>query len=97
MARKKQSGSKRVVVSASLSPELAKRLREYGRSHALNKSAVISTALKTFMDSEEMMPILGTLSQAFSKIAETGNIDATTTKQIQAFNTLVELMEEEKK
>ena len=94
---KKKTGRTYVVVSVSLSPDLNKRLDEYGRSHALGRSSVISTALKTYLDSEELKPNLALLSKAFTKIADTGKIDKTTTKQIEAFDTLIKLMEDGKK
>jgi|LAHS01.1.fsa_nt_gb metal-responsive CopG/Arc/MetJ family transcriptional regulator len=90
---KKKTGRTHLTVSVSLSPELNKRLNEYGRSHALGRSSVISTALKTYLDSEELKPNLALLSKAFTKIADNGKIDKETTKQIEAFDTLVKMME----
>ncbi len=88
---KKKSAPVRVVVGVSLSPEMNKHLREFSRSHAMSNSAVIKAALKQYMDSEEIKPSLVLLSNAFNKIAETGKLDAETTKQIQAFDTLIKL------
>lgn len=90
---KKKTGRTHVVVSVSLSPELNKRLAEYGHSHALGRSSVISTALKSYLDSEELKPNLALLSKAFNKIADNGKVDKETTKQIEAFDTLVKLMD----
>ena len=88
---KKKSSSARVVVGVSLSPEMNKRLHEFGDAHAMSISSVMKAALKQYMDSEEIKPSLTLLSSAFSKIAETGKLDKETTKQIEAFDTLMKL------
>lgn len=88
---KKKSVAKRHVITASVSDELAKRLQKYAKGHALTTSATVNLCIKQYLDSEELKPTLGMLSKAFTKIADTGKLDDETTKQIQAFDTLIKL------
>ena len=94
---KKKPVAKRRVITASLSAELAKRLQDYANSHALTTSATVNLCVKQYLDSEELKPTPGVLSKAFTKIADTGKLDAETTKQIQAFDTLIKLTGDGKK
>lgn len=79
-------------INISMDDDLVKRVEDYADNNYLSRSAMISLACSVFLNQNEAVLAVRNLSLAIQKIADTGNIDSETLKQMEDFSRLSSLL-----
>jgi predicted transcriptional regulator len=79
-------------INISLDDELVKRIENYADNNYMSRSGFISLACTQFLATADVVTAIKSLSLAFNKIADTGEIDAETQKQLEDYERLANLL-----
>lgn len=72
-------------LNISINDELAARIDEYAKSNYMTRSAFISFCCTKYLNEIEVMSSLKNVTLAIRKIAETGQADLETLKELEEF------------
>ena len=79
-------------VNVTLDDELLQRADEYADRNYMSRSGLLSLALTSFLNSNEMMLAIMDLSVSIRKIADQGTVDDDTLQQLEDFERLSKLI-----
>ena len=79
-------------VNVTLDDELLQRADEYADRNYMSRSGLLSLALTSFLNSNEMMLAIRDMSVSIRKIADQGTVDDDTLKQLEDFERLSKLI-----
>lgn len=79
-------------VQITINDDLLRRVDRYASDNYMSRSGFISTACNDYLAGVEMKYALRDLALACRKIADTGEVDAETQKQLDDFQRLANLM-----
>lgn len=79
-------------VQVSLDDELMKRLDSYADENYMSRSSLVSLACTQFLNAADVSRAVRELSLAMQKIAQTGDIDEDTRKQLDDFERLAKFL-----
>lgn len=79
-------------INISLDDELVKRIENYADNNYMSRSGFISLACTQFLASADVVTAIKSLSLALNKIADTGEVDAETQKQLEDYERLANLL-----
>lgn len=82
----------KMKINISLDDELVKRIEAYADSNYMSRSGFISLACNTYLASADVVTAVKTLSLACRKIADTGQVDAETQKQLEDYERLANIL-----
>lgn len=75
-------------INISLDDALVKRIENYADNNYMSRSGFISLACTQYLNSADVITAVKTLSLALNKIADTGEIDEETKKQLEDYERL---------
>ena len=79
-------------VNITLDDELLQRADDYADRNYMSRSGLLSLALTSFLNSNEMMLAIRDMSVSIRKIADQGTVDDDTLKQLEDFERLSKLI-----
>ena len=83
-------------ITMNVNDDLLKRIDTYAKSHYLTRTAVFCFATSQFLTAEALPSLMMNMNQAMQKIAETGNVDEETQRQLDEFDLFVKSLKEVK-
>lgn len=75
-------------IQMSLNDDLVKRVDKFAKENYLSRSAVVSISLNQYLNANEMTTAIREMALSMRKIADTGEIDEETKKQLEDFERL---------
>lgn len=72
-------------INISINEDLLTRADNFGQENGISRSGLISLSLNQFLISQEAMSLLKGMNVAMRKIADKGEIDEETIKQLEDF------------
>lgn len=82
----------KVKVGITLDEELLRRIDDYADDNYLNRSSLISLATTQFLNTSDVTRAIKDVALAMRKIADTGEVDEETQKQLEDFERLSKMM-----
>lgn len=79
-------------INISLDDELVQRIEAYADNNYMSRSGFISLACTQYLASADVVTAIKSLSLALNKIADTGNVDPETQKQLDDYGRLANLL-----
>lgn len=79
-------------INISLDDELVKRIESYADANYMSRSGFISLACTQYLASADVVTAIKNISLAMSKIADTGEVDEETQKQLEDYERLANLL-----
>lgn len=79
-------------INVSLDDELVERIEAYADSNYMSRSGFISLACTQYLASADIVTAIKALSLACQKIADTGEVDEETQKQLDDYERLANLL-----
>jgi metal-responsive CopG/Arc/MetJ family transcriptional regulator len=79
-------------VGIALDDELMKRIDAYADENYMSRSGLISLACTQFLNAADVTKAIKDMALAMRKIADTGNIDNETMKQLEDFERLSKIL-----
>lgn len=79
-------------INISLDDELVKRIETYADNNYMSRSGFISLACNQYLASADVVTAVKTLSLAMQKIADNGEVDEQTSKELEDFSRLASLL-----
>lgn len=79
-------------IQMSLSDDLVKRLDNYSKINYLSRSAAVTIAVTQFLNANEFTSMMYDMSMAMRKIADTGELDEETKKQLDKLQNAIEFL-----
>lgn len=79
-------------IQISINDDLLRRVDEYADHTYNSRSGTITLALSQLLSSDEVIRALSSMSLAMQKIADTGNVDDETLKQLEDFERLSKML-----
>lgn len=79
-------------VNITLDDELLQRADDYADRNYMSRSGLLSLALTSFLNSNEMMLAIKDMSVSIRKIADQGTVDDATLQQLEDFERLSKLI-----
>jgi metal-responsive CopG/Arc/MetJ family transcriptional regulator len=79
-------------INISLDDELVKRIETYADNNYMSRSGFISLACNQYLASADVVTAIKSLSLALNKIADNGDIDEETKKQLDDYKRLADLL-----
>lgn len=79
-------------INISLDDELVKRIESYADDNYMSRSGFISLACTQYLATADVVTAVKTLALACEKIAQTGDIDSETQKQLDDYQRLANLL-----
>ena len=79
-------------INISLDDELVKRIESYADANYMSRSGFISLACTQYLASADIVTAIKNISLAMSKIADTGEVDEETQKQLEDYERLANLL-----
>lgn len=79
-------------INISLDDELVKRIEQYADANYMSRSGFISLACTQYLASADIVTAIKNISLAMSKIADTGEVDEETQKQLEDYERLANLL-----
>lgn len=79
-------------VNVSLPDELLSRIDEYADANYMSRSGFLANAATQVLNSNDLINSIQTMSFAIAKIADSGEIDDDTMKQLEDFQRFSQLM-----
>lgn len=79
-------------INVSLDDELVKRIETYADNNYMSRSGLISLACAQYLNAADVVTAIKTLSLALNKIADTGEVDEETIKQLEDYERLANLL-----
>ena len=81
-----------IKVNVSLDDNLVRRMDEYAENNYLKRSSLVSLALTQFLNANDVVNAIIEMSFCMRKIADSGEIDASTLEQLEDFERLSKLI-----
>lgn len=78
----------KVKINITLDEELLRRLDDYAEENYLNRSSLISLATTQFLNTQDVTKAIKDMAFSMRKIADTGQIDDATRRQLEDFERL---------
>lgn len=78
----------KVKINITLDEELLRRLDDYAEENYLNRSSLISLATTQFLNTQDVTKAIKDMAFSMRKIADTGQIDDVTRRQLEDFERL---------
>ena len=82
----------KVKVGITLDEELLRRIDDYADENYLNRSNLISIATSQYLNAADVSRAVKEMAFAMRKIADSGEVDADTLKQLEDFERLAKLL-----
>lgn len=79
-------------INLSIDDELLERAEIYAKQNYLSKSGLVSIALVQFLNQNELISSLNSLSVSVRKMADNGEVDPESMEQINAFLTFAKFV-----
>lgn len=79
-------------IQMSLNDDLVKRVDKFAKENYLSRSAVVSISLNQYLNANEMTTAIREMALSMRKIADTGEIDEETKKQLEDFERLSRIL-----
>lgn len=79
-------------INISLDDELVQRIEAYADNNYMSRSGFISLACTQYLASADVVTAIKSLSLALNKIADTGEVDPETQKQLDDYGRLANLL-----
>lgn len=79
-------------INLSIDDELLERAEIYAKQNYLSKSGLFSIALVQFLNQNELISCLNSLSVSVKKMADTGDVDPESMEQINSFLTFAKFV-----
>ena len=83
-------------VQITLDDELLRRVDTYADDNYMSRSGLLSLAATQFLNAADVSRAIKDLSLAFQKIAETGELDHETAKQLEDFERMAKYLTPQK-
>jgi len=84
-------------VQITLDDELLKRIDTFADNNYMSRSGFLSVAATQYLNSNEVFGAIVSLNLAMQKIAETGNIDDETMKELEDWQRLANMLTNKQK
>lgn len=81
----------RVKINITMDEALLRRVDDYAEVNYLNRSSFISLAMTQFLNASDVTSAIKELSISMRKIADTGEVDADTQRQLEDFERLARM------
>lgn len=81
----------RVKINITMDEDLLRRVDDYAEVNYLNRSSLISLAMTQFLNAADVTSAIKELSISMRKIADTGEVDADTQRQLEDFERLARM------
>lgn len=78
----------KIKVNITLDEELLRRVDEYAEENYLNRSSLVSLATTQFLNAADVTKAIKDMAFAMRKIADNGEVDDETRKQLEDFERL---------
>lgn len=82
----------KVKVGITLDEDLLRRIDDFAEENYMNRSSLISLATSQFLSAQELSKAVKEMAFAMRKIADAGEVDAETMKQLEDFERLAKLL-----
>ena len=82
----------KVKVGITLDEELLRRIDDYADENYLNRSNLISIATSQYLNAADVSRAVKEMAFAMRKIADSGEVDTDTLKQLEDFERLAKLL-----
>ena len=82
----------KLKVGITLDEDLLRRIDDYADENYMNRSSLISLATSQFLSAQELSRAVKEMAFAMRKIADAGEVDAETMKQLEDFERLAKLL-----
>ena len=79
-------------INISIDDELLARVDKVADANYMSRSGLISTAVAQWINTSEMVMAVCDISVAIRKIADSGNIDADTMRQLEDYERICKMM-----
>lgn len=82
----------KIKVNITLDEELMRRVDDYAEENYLNRSSLVSLATTQFLNAADVTKAIRDMAFAMRKIADNGEIDDETQKQLEDFERLSRML-----
>ncbi len=82
----------KVKVGITLDEDLLRRIDEYSDENYMNRSSLLSLAASQYLNSQDIIRAVKEMAFAMRKIADAGEVDAETMRQLEDFERLAKLL-----
>lgn len=82
----------KVKINITMDEELMRRVDEYAEENYLNRSSLISLATTQFLNAADVTKAVKDMALAMRKIADSGDIDEESRRQMEDFERLSKLL-----
>lgn len=82
----------KLKVNITLDEELMRRIEEYAEDNYLNRSTLVSLAVTQYLNAADVSKAIKEMAFAMRKIADTGEVDDETRKQLEDFERLTKML-----
>ena len=82
----------KIKVNITLDEELMRRVDEYAEENYLNRSSLVSLATTQFLNAADVTKAIKDMAFAMRKIADNGEIDDETRKELEDFERLSRML-----
>ncbi len=82
----------KIKVNITLDEELMRRVDEYAEENYLNRSSLVSLATTQFLNAADVTKAIKEMAFAMRKIADNGEIDEQTKKDLEDFERLSKML-----
>lgn len=82
----------KIKVNITLDEELMRRIDEYAEDNYLNRSSLVSLAVTQYLNAADVSKAIKEMAFAMRKIADTGEVDDETRKQLEDFERLTKML-----
>lgn len=82
----------KLKVNITLDEELMRRIDEYAEDNYLNRSTLVSLAVTQYLNAADVSKAIKEMAFAMRKIADTGEVDDETRKQLEDFERLTKML-----
>lgn len=79
-------------INITMNDELLERLDKHAKELYTTRSGLISYAVTQYLNQQEVIGLIRTMSQAMQRIAETGTIDEEARQQIEDFDRISKML-----
>lgn len=79
-------------INISLDDRLAKRLDDYADANYMTRSGLVSIALTQYLNAQEMISVIKSMSLSLSKMVNSDNITEEDRKEIEGYANMLQTM-----
>lgn len=79
-------------INISLDDRLAKRLDDYADANYMTRSGLVSIALTQYLNTQEMIGVIKSMSLSLSKMVNSNNISEEDRKEIEGYANMLQTM-----